>query len=81
MPLTQLTRRSHKPSFFAAAAYRVPLPVRQLLVFQSGDSYPICPRCDKPLNREYMRFCDCCGQHLAWELFDYAKIIPAPRAK
>ena len=29
--------------------------------------------------REYMNYCDRCGQRLGWELFDSAKVIRAPR--
>lgn len=65
----------------AAFSYRIPLPVSKILLFASGDSYPICPRCDCTFDREYMHFCDRCGQRLGWELFEYAHIIQAPRKK
>lgn len=29
-------------------------------------SYYRCPRCRIPLNREYISFCDHCGQRLGW---------------
>lgn len=28
--------------------------------------YYLCPSCGIPLSREYMRFCDSCGQKLGW---------------
>lgn len=68
-----------KPGRISAILYRLPLPVTKVLVLLCGDRYPICPRCNCPADREYMRFCDRCGQHLSWELFDYAKVIHAPR--
>ena len=69
-----------KASFlFGAVKYRLPMPVSQVWVFPSGDSYSICPRCDTTLDREYMRYCDRCGQHLSWKLFRFAKIIHWPR--
>lgn len=61
------------------AAYRYRLPVREVLLFSCGDAYPICPRCGSMLEREYVRFCDCCGQRLAWQFLDSAAVIHAPR--
>lgn len=81
MPLNQLEQRRAKPSFFHAVSYRIPLLVVEVVVFRSGDGYCVCPRCDSLLDREYMRFCDRCGQHLAWELLDYARVVQAPRRK
>lgn len=68
-----------KPGLISAILYRLPLPVTKVLVFFRGDNYPICPRCDCTLDREYMRFCDRCGQCLSWELFDCVKVVHAPR--
>ena len=73
------TKTHKKPGRISAILYRLPLPVTKVLVLLCGDGYPICPRCDCAMDREYMRFCDRCGQHLSWELFDYAKVIHAPR--
>ena len=81
MLLKQLEQRRTKPSFFDAVSYRVPLPVAEVVVLRSGDGYCVCPRCDSLLDREYMRYCDRCGQHLAWELLDHARVVPAPRRK
>ena len=72
-------QENKKPGRISAVLYRLPLPVTRVLVFSRGDSYPICPRCDCTVDREYMHFCDRCGQHLSWALFDYAKVIHAPR--
>ena len=73
MSLKTTITRQRKPSRIAAYLYRVPLPVTEVMVHCSGDSYPICPRCDCTLDREYMRFCDRCGQCLAWDALDYAE--------
>lgn len=81
MPLNQLEQRQRKPSFFHALSYRLPLPVLEVVVFRSGDGYSVCPRCDSLLEREYMSYCSCCGQCLAWELFDHARIVSWPRKK
>ena len=79
MPLKTATEQQRKPRLVAAFRYRIPLLVTAILLLPSGDSYPICPRCDCSIDREYMRFCDRCGQRLCWDLFDFAKIIRAPR--
>ena len=66
-------------SRFSAWTYRIPLPVRKVLLLVNGDSYPICPRCDRALDREYMNFCDNCGQRLEWSYFDFASVVHTPR--
>ena len=80
MPLKTKTARLHK-AHVAAYLYRIPLPVREVLAFSGGTYFPICPRCDSTIDREYMCFCDRCGQRLAWELFDFARVVQAPRRK
>lgn len=50
-------------------SYRFPRPVIKVLLLPNNDSFPLCPRCGISLEREYMTFCDRCGQHLAWNLF------------
>lgn len=64
--------------FFTAVSYRISRPVTKILLLPSGDSHPICPRCDITMDREYMRFCDRCGQHLGWNLFRFASVIYPP---
>ena len=70
-------QRKRKRSRIPAYLYRVPFPVTKVKVYCHGDSYPVCPRCDCTIDREYMKFCDRCGQRLAWELFGFAKVVPA----
>ena len=65
----------HSIRIFAdAVSYRIPLPVTKVIAY-SKITYPICPRCAVSLDREYMYFCDRCGQKLNWDLFEYAKVI------
>lgn len=65
-----------------AASYRIALPVTRLVRYPThGDCYPLCPRCKKSLEREYVSFCDRCGQKLSWDRFDDAKILTAPIIK
>ena len=57
-----------------AVSFRLPMPVTERLTFRNGGGFPICPRCDVSMEREYMRFCDRCGQRLNWRDFDNAKV-------
>lgn len=79
MPLKRIETKRRKPLAVTAEAYRIPLQVRKVIQFKGGHSYPVCPRCDCSLDREYMRYCDRCGQHLAWDCFGKARILYAPR--
>lgn len=67
MPLKLLTTKPREVSRLQAYSYRVPLPVKDVRTFANGNSYPICPRCAGTLEREYMCFCDRCGQKLNWK--------------
>ena len=64
--------------FRIAASYRTPMSVVTLRRYSGRDgiyAYPICPRCDTTLSREYLSFCDRCGQRLNWGHFAKATII------
>ena len=54
--------------------YRVPMMVQDVFVirhFPENDIYYRCPRCQKLLARDFMAYCDRCGQCLDWR--DYKK--------
>jgi len=62
-----------------SATYRIERPVTQIVQYPTyGHCYPLCPRCKRSLEREYVSFCDCCGQKLNWDRIDDAKILVAP---
>ena len=75
MPLKPTTARQRSSSFFLAVTYRIPLAVTKVLRLPSGTCYPICPRCNGSLDREYMHFCDRCGQRLGWDMIEFADIV------
>lgn len=50
-----------------AFSYRVPMEVTQILKLENEEYYPVCPRCETSIEREYMSFCNCCGQKLGWK--------------
>lgn len=71
--------RSHRLSVvMGAVSYRSPRLVWQVFQTNGGSTYPVCPRCDCTIEREYMSFCDRCGQKLGWSLFSYATVREAP---
>ncbi len=57
--------RARKPHI-DPADYRSPLQIAQVRIFQNRHAYYVCPRCDSSLDREYMAYCDRCGQCLNW---------------
>lgn len=63
------------------AKYRMDLLVKEVMVFPSGDAYYVCPRCSITLEREFMAYCDRCGQRLGWKGYKKAKVIYPGRRK
>lgn len=59
----------------AALAFRSAVAVREAALYSSGEMYPLCPQCRIPLDREYQRFCDRCGQRLDWKGYRRARIL------
>ena len=56
--------------------YRVPMMVQDVMVFRrflENDIYYLCPRCQVLLEREFMAYCDRCGQCLDWRDYQKAK--------
>lgn len=51
------------------------MPVREAVCYRSGEIYPLCPRCQIPLDREYQGFCDRCGQRLEWRDYSRARVL------
>lgn len=63
-----------------ALFYRAPMRVTEIRVFRfafSETGYPVCPRCGRTMEREYMSFCSRCGQRLDWENYEHAGITYA----
>lgn len=56
-------------------SYRLPLPVKEILLLGNRDTFPICPSCNITLEREYQSFCDRCGQRLNWDSFENADVV------
>lgn len=58
-----------------AISYRTPMEVTRILKLKNGGLYPVCPRCKITVDREYMKFCDRCGQRLSWTEIKEAIIV------
>lgn len=58
-----------------AISYRCAKNVTETLVLPCGEAYPICPRCHTSLEREYMGYCDRCGQALKWNRYRNSSIV------
>lgn len=59
-------------------SFRKPLAVLQMLQLENGTVFPVCPRCRSSLDREYVNYCDRCGQRLDWKRLSSAEIIYSP---
>ena len=51
------------------------LLVRQKLLITEYSTYCICPRCYCPLPRDYVAYCDRCGQSLKWQSMKKVKYV------
>ena len=46
------------------------MEVTTLRIYRVHDSeYSICPRCEIPIEREFVNYCSNCGQKLSWESY------------
>lgn len=84
MPLTteKIRPREHFSwGILAQLQYRLPMTVTTALEFGGGNIYPRCPRCQVSMEREYMAFCDRCGQRLEWSKWDEVEILEAGAGK
>lgn len=57
------------------ASFRCAMSVTEVMVFPSGWAYYVCPRCSVTVEREFMSYCDRCGQHLDWKGYRKAKVV------
>lgn len=61
------------------ASYRTPMCVMEVMAYKSTwmeeDGYYLCPRCHITLERDFMSFCDRCGQRLDWSKYKEATVI------
>lgn len=73
-----MTFISALPELATACSYRRPLLVREVIIFPAKPvpyGYYVCPRCRITVEREFVRYCDRCGQHLDWSRYEQAVIV------
>lgn len=59
-------------------SYRKGMFVNEVMVFDTwfGETgYYVCPRCKITMDKEFMSFCDRCGQKLDWKYYRKAKLV------
>ena len=64
--------------FLWSISFRFPMTVTEVMVFETlhgKTGYYVCPRCNITMEREFVSFCDRCGQHLNWKGYKKAKVI------
>ena len=49
----------------AAVRHGIPMPVTQVRLYPTA-AYSVCPNCRTTLDREFVAYCDRCGQRLSW---------------
>ena len=57
-----------------ADSYRTSMEVTHLRKYRAT-AYYICPRCSITLEREFMAYCDRCGQRLGWKHYKKPVVI------
>ena len=61
-----------------AETYRVPMPITAVCRYPACPelfTYPLCPKCIRPIEQEYQLFCNHCGQALDWTDFSKAVVV------
>ena len=58
----------------SVTSYRMPLRVKEAVLFMDCNCYSLCPKCNCTLSREYQSFCDRCGQCLSWAQYPNVEI-------
>ena len=78
MPWTQDKIESHKNpvwDIWTQLRYRLPMQVTSERKLGSLGYFPVCPRCQMTIEREYMGYCDRCGQKLDWKMCEYSDLL------
>ena len=71
-------------AFQLMLTYRIPMKVNEAIIYSrwpEDDIYYRCPRCQRLLEREFLSYCNLCGQCLDWQEYKKAKGICFKRKK
>ena len=57
----------------------VPMPIKKVYAYErmteGYNTYPVCPACERTLEREGVAYCDRCGQKLSWKEYQKAEVV------
>ena len=67
-------RQTQLDMAYGAEAFRIPQSITEMWVGRRERFY-ICPRCHVTMEREFMSYCDRCGQCLDWKGYRRASIV------
>ena len=71
------SRRKQVARWRGAYSYRIPMQIRLYIQHWHRDCYPICPRCERSLERDFLGYCYHCGQKLGWDRLNEVCFIKA----
>ena len=60
--------------------FHIPLMVTEIVITGDGERFPVCPFCGMTLEREFLNYCDRCGQKLNWTSFPKSATVHTLRA-
>ena len=69
---TAVKTQDYSALFWVLLSYQTPMKIQNKVAYPphySWNSYAyyyLCPRCNVPIDREYQKYCDRCGQKLDW---------------
>ena len=78
---TEAKTTDYSALFLVLLSYQTPMKLQHKVAYPphySWDSYAyyyLCPRCDIPIDREFQKCCDRCGQQLDWIGYRKAKLV------
>lgn len=78
---TAVKSADYSALFWVLLSYQTPMKLREKVLyrtqFQKHSYYYVynCPRCEIPIDREFQKYCDRCGQKLDWIGYQKAKLI------
>lgn len=73
--LSKKAKKSRIRFIVEAVTYRVEMPVTKVIQTRSSGCFPVCPRCKRSMEREFMAYCDRCGQRLGWDVLKWTDVI------
>lgn len=74
MEMDLMTLRRAERESMKILQFRTPKIVSDLMLFQDT-SFFVCPQCGITLEREFMKYCDRCGQCLNWKNYKHPRIV------